>query len=128
MPEFLQVQRRLYNEPSMELRFENDGMHIPKPQIDASSKSEKENLWIGYVALSLLETMHDDGEDFQTKDWSHVKEGNLFIKISNRKEPWIRCGVLVVFKEEVKSTQKTKPSYYRNWKLSQIYHNTYRCE
>ncbi|GKC59682.1 hypothetical protein Tco_1087280, partial [Tanacetum coccineum] len=36
--------RRLYNEPSMELRFENDGMHVPKPQIDASSKSEKENL------------------------------------------------------------------------------------
>ncbi|GKB59442.1 TMV resistance protein N-like protein [Tanacetum coccineum] len=49
--------RRLYNEPSMELRFENDGMHVPKPQIDASSKSEKENLWIGYVPLSLLETM-----------------------------------------------------------------------
>ncbi|GKB29330.1 TMV resistance protein N-like protein [Tanacetum coccineum] len=55
--------RRLYNEPSMELRFENDRMHVHKPQIDASSKSKKENLWIGYVPLSLLETMHDDGED-----------------------------------------------------------------
>nr|GEV46320.1 SKP1/BTB/POZ domain-containing protein [Tanacetum cinerariifolium] len=32
------------------------------------------NLWIGYVPLSLLETMHDDGEDFQTKDWSYVIE------------------------------------------------------
>nr|GFB48951.1 hypothetical protein [Tanacetum cinerariifolium] len=36
--------RRLYNEPGMELKFVNDGMHVPKPQIDASSKSEKENL------------------------------------------------------------------------------------
>ncbi|GJW31129.1 TMV resistance protein N-like protein, partial [Tanacetum coccineum] len=119
--------RRLYNEPIMELRFENDGMHVPKPQIDASSKSEKGNLWIGYVPLSLLETIDDDGEDFQTKDWSHVIEGNLVIKISNRKEPAIRCGVLVVFKE-VELTQQTKPSYYQNWKLSQIYPNTYRCE
>nr|GEW27252.1 hypothetical protein [Tanacetum cinerariifolium] len=120
--------RRLYNEPIMELRFENDGMHVPKPQIDASSKSEKGNLWIGYVPLSLFETIVDDGEDFQTTDWSHVIEGNLVIKISNRKEPAIRCGVLVVFKEEVESTQQTKPSYYQNWKLSQIYPNTYRCE
>nr|GEW71310.1 disease resistance protein (TIR-NBS-LRR class) family [Tanacetum cinerariifolium] len=36
--------RRLYNEPGMELRFVNDGMHVPKPQIDASSRSEKENI------------------------------------------------------------------------------------
>nr|GEW67589.1 alpha/beta hydrolases superfamily protein [Tanacetum cinerariifolium] len=117
--------RRLYNEPGMELRFVNDEMHIPKPQIDASSIFEKENVWIGYVPLSLLEMMHDDGEDFQTKDWSYVIKGNLVIKISNRKEPAIRCGVLVVFKEEVESTQQTKPSCYQNWKLSQIYHNTF---
>nr|GEW63497.1 hypothetical protein [Tanacetum cinerariifolium] len=36
--------RRQYNEPGVELRFVNDGMHVSKPQIDASSKSEKENI------------------------------------------------------------------------------------
>nr|GEZ61392.1 hypothetical protein [Tanacetum cinerariifolium] len=80
--------RHLYNELGMELRFVNDGMYVPKPQINASSKSKKENLWIGYVPLSLLETMHDDGEDFQTKDWSHVIKGYLVIvKYANAKKP-----------------------------------------
>nr|GEV85561.1 TMV resistance protein N-like [Tanacetum cinerariifolium] len=114
-------------DPCLFLIFEDDGMLVTTTDIDcinACSRSEKGNLWVGYVPFSLFEQLNDHGED-----WSNVFGGNLLINICFLDNAIIRCGAKVVYKE-VESTQQTKPSipFYWNWKLSQSSQNTFECK
>ncbi|PWA51389.1 disease resistance protein (TIR-NBS-LRR class) family [Artemisia annua] len=116
--------RRVYYEPTMELRFENYRMHAPMPQFDyinTSSGTHYEKLWIAYVPFSLFEQLNDDD-----KRWSHIIEGNLVISLScsHSQSATTRCGAQAVYKEKTDSVQQIEPSIpYWKWKLSQRYQN-----
>ncbi|GJZ05978.1 hypothetical protein Tco_0539771 [Tanacetum coccineum] len=124
-------QGMLYQDRIMDLRFENNGKQVPKPQTTSDEDEfENRNLWFGYVPLCLLDKMHDDDtDDFESEDRSHIIEGNLVISVSCYDGPKpIRCGAQIVYKEEVESTQEIKPpTYYWNWKLSRFSQTTFRC-
>ncbi|KAD7477510.1 hypothetical protein E3N88_00646 [Mikania micrantha] len=115
-------------------QFENYEMITPKSdaddqEIDASSATENENVWINYIPFTSFEQMHDD-YDFQREDWSHIIEGDLVIYFSINGQKALRCGAHVVYKEDVESIQQSKPSfssYYWNWKLVQRSAKTIWC-
>ncbi|KAL8201942.1 hypothetical protein R6Q57_011089 [Mikania cordata] len=116
-------------------RFENYEMITPKldaddHEIDASSATENGNVWINYIPFTSFEQMHDDYNEFQREDWSHIIEGDLVIYFSTFGQKALRCGAHVVYKEDVESIQQSKSSFsssYWNWKLVQWSANTIWC-
>ncbi|KAI3725390.1 hypothetical protein L1987_65177 [Smallanthus sonchifolius] len=125
--------------PLIRFRFENDGMFVPKSEVDwtkasAAAEYEDEDTWIGYIPFRLFKQMHEDDDDdddeFQGEYWSHIVEGNLVIHLDTIGGPAVRCGAQVVYKEDVESIKSVKPyiSSYWNWKLKHWFQNTFRCE
>ncbi|KAK9062762.1 hypothetical protein SSX86_019952 [Deinandra increscens subsp. villosa] len=119
---------------SIVFRFENTEMFVPKLEADmtdAPPAAKDGSVFLNYIPFSSFEKMHDDYNDFQWEDWSHITEGKLVIDYFSTFGPKaLRCGALAVYKEDVESIQQIKPSlssYYWNCKLTQTSANTFSC-
>ncbi|KAD7117137.1 hypothetical protein E3N88_04405 [Mikania micrantha] len=121
--------------PIFNLKFENSGTLIPKLEANnitasAADENENENVLINYIPFTLFEQMDNDYIDFHREDWSHMAEGNLVIDVPLLSKKVLRCGVHVVYKEDVESIQQIEPSvssYYWNWNLAQVSANSFWC-
>ncbi|XP_024959148.1 uncharacterized protein LOC112500089 [Cynara cardunculus var. scolymus] len=94
--------------------------------IDASEVAENGNVWIAYIPFSSFQQQMVD--DFEGKDWSLFDKDYLTISIIIRGAQKVeRCGVHVVYEEDVESTQQIKTCIpdYRNSDNVLRYDNTF---